>query len=201
MLYYHVPTLKEYHFDRAEDAEIGIFWERVLGVADNIRGLKYDPAPGERQCLWCDYKKLCPHYYGGRSACAPPPPAAADPVEELVDRYGHLREKMDELNAQLEEVKARIISLSEGAAGVAGKKYAFDISRAEKWEFRDREAVIAVLNEFDLYQKALGLTLKNIVLLMNDPDVPAPAREKLRLHAERSHVFDLHPKKHGGTPP
>ena len=201
MLYYHVPTLKEYQFDRAEDAEIGVFWERVLGVADNIRGLKYDPTPGERQCLWCDYKKLCPHYYGARSQCAPPAPAAADPVEELVDRYGHLREKMDELNAQIEDVKAKIISVSEGAGALAGKKYALDIRRAEKWEFRDREAVIGVLNEFDLYQKALGLTLKNIVLLMNDPSVPEPAREKLRRHAERSHVFDLHLKKNGGPKP
>jgi putative RecB family exonuclease len=195
MLYYHVPTLKEYHFDRAEDAEIGVFWERVLEVAGNIRGLKYDPTPGERQCLWCDYKKLCPHYYGGRGQCAAPAPAAADPVEELVDRYGHLREKMDELNSQIEDVKAKIISFSEGAEGVAGKKYALDIRRAEKWEFRDREAVIGVLNEFDLYQKALGLTLKNIILLMNDPAVPEPAREKLRSHAEKSHVFDLRLKK------
>lgn len=204
MLYYHVPTLKEYHFDRAEDAEIGCFWERVLGVADNIRGLKYDPTPGERQCLWCDYKKLCPHYYGGRSHCAPPVArAAADAglVEELVDRYGHLREKMDELNAQIEDVKAKIINLSEGAEGMAGKKYAVDIHRAEKWEFRDRSAVIGVLNEFDLYQKALGLTLKNIVLLMDDPAVPEPARQKLRLHAEKSHVFDLHVKKSGGPLP
>ena len=195
MLYYHVPTLKEYHFDRAEDAEIGVFWERVLGVAEKIRGLKYDPTPGERQCAWCDYKKLCPHYYGGRSQCAAPAPAAADPVEELVDRYGHLREKMDELNAQIEDVKAGIISLSEGAGSAAGKKYSLDIRRTEKWEFRDREAVIAVLNEFDLYQKALGLTLKNIVLLMNDPAVPEPAREKLRRHSERSHIFELHLKK------
>ncbi|HBW22633.1 MAG: hypothetical protein A2X28_07790 [Elusimicrobia bacterium GWA2_56_46] len=197
MLYYHVPTLKEYTFDRAEDAEIAVFWERVLGVAEKIRGLKYDPTPGERQCLWCDYKQLCPHYYGGRArgAAAAQAPIPADAVEELVDRYGHLREKMDELNAQIEEVKAKIVSLSEGAAAAAGKKYALEIRRSEKWEFRDREAVIGVLNEFDLYQKALGLTLKNIVTLMDDPAVPAPAREKLRRHAEKSHVFDLSLRK------
>ncbi|MFA6434804.1 MAG: PD-(D/E)XK nuclease family protein [Elusimicrobiales bacterium] len=200
MLYYHVPTLKEYHFDRAGDAEIGVFWERVLEAAGKIRALKYEPTPGERQCLWCDYKKLCPHYYGGRGLGAPPPPAAADPVEELVDRYGHLQEKMAALSAQIDEVKARIISLAEGASGAAGKTYALEIRRAEKWEFGNREAVIGVLNEFDLYQKALGLTLKNIVMLMNDPAVPEPAREKLRLHARRSHVFDLHLKKNGGTP-
>jgi hypothetical protein len=197
MLYYHVPTLKEYSFDRAGDAEIGVFWERALGVAGKIRGLKYDPTPGERQCAWCDYKKLCPHFYGGRPHCAPPAAAASAPdaVEELVDRYGHLREKMDELNGQLEEVKAKLISLADGAEGLSGRKYALDIKRTEKWEFRDREAVIGVLNEFDIYRKALGLTLKGIVSLMEDPAVPEPAREKLRGHAERSGVFDLRLRK------
>ncbi|OGS06961.1 MAG: hypothetical protein A2270_00820 [Elusimicrobia bacterium RIFOXYA12_FULL_51_18] len=195
MLYYHVPTLKEYTFDRAEDAEIGVFWERVLGVADKIRGLKYDPTPGERQCAWCDYKKLCPHYYGGRNQCAAPAPSAADPVEELVDRYGGLREKMDELNAQIEDVKAKIISFADGADSLGGKKYTVGIGRKEMWKFSNREAVIGVLNEFDLYRKALDLTLKNIVLLMNDPAVPEPAREKLRRQAEKSHVFDLQLKK------
>jgi len=199
MMYCHVPTLKEYTFDRAEDAEIGIFWERVLGVADKIRGLKYDPTPGERQCAWCDYKKLCPHYSGGSSrpfgGQAAQPSRQADPVEELVDRYGHLREKMDEINAQVEDVKSKIISIAGDADSLGGKRYTVGIGRKETWKFPDREAVIGVLNEFDLYQKALGLMLKNIVQLMNDPAVPEPAREKLRRHAEKSHVFDLSLKK------
>ncbi len=201
MLYYHVPTLKEYTFDRAEDAEIGIFWERVLGVADKIRGLKYEPTPGERQCAWCDYKKLCPHYSGGShppfgaQAAQPVSRPAADPVEELVDRYGRLREKMDALNAQVEEVKAQIISLAGDADSLGGKQYTVGIGRKETWKFPDREAVIGVLNEFDLYQGALGLMLKNIVQMMDDPAVPEPAREKLRRYAEKSRVFDLHLKK------
>ena len=200
MMYCHVPTLKEYTFDRAEDAEIGVFWERVLGVADRIRGLKYDPTPGERQCAWCDYKKLCPHYSGASNQpfsrpAVQPPGCPADPVEELVDRYGQLREKMDELNAQVEGVKAEIISLAGGADSLGGKRYTVGIGRKETWKFPEREAVIGVLNEFDLYQKALGLMLKNIVQLMNDPAVPEPAREKLRRYAEKSHVFELHLKK------
>ncbi|HOW90029.1 MAG TPA: hypothetical protein PL037_07085, partial [Elusimicrobiales bacterium] len=172
---------------------------RALGVAEAIRALKFDPSPGERQCAWCDYKQLCPHYYGGKGARAArsAPTAPADQVEELVDRYGLLREKMDELNGQLEEVKARIVSLAEGADDLAGRRYSLGIKRADKWEFRDRDAVIGVLNEFDLYQRALGLTLKGVVALMDDPAVPEPARARLRRHAERSRVFDLQVRKKG----
>ncbi|MBU2574985.1 MAG: PD-(D/E)XK nuclease family protein [Elusimicrobia bacterium] len=194
MLYYHVPTLKEYAFDRAEDAEIGVFWERALGVAENIRAARFDPSPGERQCAWCDYKKLCPHFCGGeerRPAAAP----EAEAVGELVDSYGRLREKLDEMSARAEELKARIISLADGAEVLAGKEYELNIKRVEKTEFRNREAVIAALNEFDLYQKALGLTIKNITALMSDPSVPEAAREKLLRLAGKSRVFDLIPRK------
>lgn len=194
MLYYHVPTLKEYAFDRAEDSEINVFWDRALGVAGNIRSSRFDPTPGERACSWCDYKKLCPHYGGAVSASrrdVPPAAAAQSPAGELVDRYGRLREKLDELTAQAEDLKAQIISVSEGAGLLAGKDYELEIKRTEKWGFRDREAVIAVLNEFDLYQKALGLTISNITALMSDPRVSAAARDKLLRQAEKSSVFDL----------
>lgn len=194
MLYYHVPTLKEYAFDRAEDAEISVFWERALGVAENIRGRRFDPAPGERQCAWCDYKKLCPHYYGGENS-RPSQSPEGDVVGELADRYGRLREKIDGLNAQLDEVKARLVSISPAPGVLAGKEYELELRRAEKWEFKDREAVIGVLNEFNLYQKALGLTVKNIVALLSDPAVPEAAREKLLRHAEKSGVFDINLRK------
>lgn len=194
MLYYHVPTNKEYSFDRAEDAEIGAFWERALGIAGDIRAAKFDPSPGERQCAWCDYKNLCPHY-GGAAARRPAAAAEAAAPGELADRYGRLREKLDEMSAEAEELKARIISAADGAGLLAGKEYELHIKRADKTAFRDREAVIKVLKDFDLYQKALGLTITNITALMNDPSVPAAAREKLLGLAEKSTVFELKARK------
>lgn len=197
MQYYHVPSNKEYSFDRAEDGEISVFWERVLGVAGDIRAEKYDPTPGERACAWCDYKKLCPHHGGGEADSVPAP--AAQPAGEsaggLADRYGRLLEKLDALSAEAEELKARIISLADGAGLLSGNEYELDIKRSERTEFRDREAVIAALNEFGLYQKALGLTVTNITALLNDPSVPEAAREKLRGLAVKSRAFEVKTRK------
>ena len=127
--------------------------------------------------------------------CAPAAAPAEGTPGELADRYGSLLEKLDGLNAEAEELKARIIALADGAGLLAGQKYELEIMRADKPGFKDRAAVIAVLNEFGLYQKALDLTLPKIAALMNDPSVPAAAREKLAAQASKSRVCELKVRK------
>ncbi len=190
MLYYHVPTNKEYHFDRADDREIGAFWERVLGVADSIKGLKFEPTPGERQCAWCDYKSMCPAFIGGQ---LPPPPAAAatSNIEELVDRYGRLKERMDEIQAQLAEVAASIAGASKDGGEYSGSSYTASVKKGHKWEFRDREAVIKVLNQFDLYQKAMTLTLSGITGVLESEGIPEEARKRLLEQAVKKTSVDI----------
>jgi len=165
MLYYHVPTLKEYRFERAGDREIGVFWDRVLCASGNIRARKFEPNPGEFQCHFCDFKKLCPVHA--------------------------------ELNAQLDAVAAELgcAHTGEGKAELSGKKYSLELSRGENWKFTDREAVIGVLNEFDLYQKALGLTLPKIVSMLDDPAVPEAAKNKLKRYGARSPRLEIKLKK------
>ena len=191
MLYYHVPTNKEYHFDRADDREIGTFWERVLGVADSIRGLKFEPTPGERQCAWCDYKSMCPAYMGGQVPPQQPPAAASSNIEELVDRYGRLKERMDEIQAQLSEVAASIAGASKDGGEFAGSSYTAVVKKAHKWEFRDREAVIKVLNQFDLYQKAMTLTLSGITGVLESEAIPEEARKRLLEQAVKKTSVDI----------
>jgi putative RecB family exonuclease len=191
MLYYHVPTNKEYHFERADDKEIGSFWERVLGVAENIRGLKFDPTPAELPCKWCDYKSLCPHFFGGHPHPPEEKPAAGENIEALVDRYGRLKERMDELQVQLDAVSADIGRSAKDGGEYAGATYTAQVKKGHKWEFKDREAVVNVLNQFDLYQKALNLTLTGITKVLEAPDLPEEARKKLLEQAVKKTALDI----------
>lgn len=191
LLYYHVPTLKEYPFERADDKEIGAFWERVLGVADGIKGLKFEPTPGERQCAWCDFKSLCPAFFGGHHRPADLPPPEAVKIEALVDRYGQLKEKMADLQAQLDEVAGSLGRAAKDGGEYAGSQYTARVKKNSKWEFRDREAVIGVLNKFDLYQKALNLTLTGITSVLESADLPEEARKKLLEQAVKRTAFDI----------
>jgi hypothetical protein len=191
----------------------------VLGAAENIRGAKFEPNPGEFQCHFCDFKSLCPVH---KESCKPPvsfipkksvkteepavlaaaeavplPPGSAAKVEALVDRYGHLKEEMDKLNAQLDQVARELgeIHTGTGKKELSGEIYSMELCRGESWKFADREAVISVLNEFDLYKNALGLTLPKIVAMLSDPVVPEAAKNKLKLHAVRDPRLEINIKK------
>ena len=191
LLYYHVPTLKEYPFERADDREIGGFWERVLGVAESIKGLKFDPTPAEQACAWCDFKSLCPHFFGGHPHPAGQPAASTENIEALVDRYGLLKEKMDDLQAQLSEVGESIGRAVRDGGEYAGSQYTAQVKKTPKWEFRDREAVIKILNQFDLYQKALSLTLTGITGVLESADLSGEARKKLLEQAVKKTALDI----------
>lgn len=64
MSFYHLPSLTEMTFERGSDKEMYEFWRKVLGVADEIRAAKFDPAPEENKCRWCDYRNICPVFTG-----------------------------------------------------------------------------------------------------------------------------------------
>ena len=191
MQYYHVPTLKPYVFERADDKEIGAFWDRVLGVAENIRGIRFDPTPGEQACAWCDYKSLCPHFFGGHPHPAEQLSSTTENIEALVDRYGRLKERMDELQAQLDEVGGSIARSAKDGAQYAGSQYTARVKKNSKWEFRDREAVIKVLNDFELYQKALTLTLTGISGVLDSADISEDARKKMLEQAVKKTAVDI----------
>ncbi len=74
LAFYHLPSLTEMTFERAPDKDIAAFWQKVLGVASDIRAGKFDPDPEEKKCQWCDYRNICPVYthqeYTGPSGAA-----------------------------------------------------------------------------------------------------------------------------------
>ncbi len=200
MLYYHVPSNKEYPFARASDSEIGGFWERVLETAENIKGLKFDATPGERECRWCDYKSSCPEYFGGHPRPEEPgAPASSERIEALVDRYGRLKEKMDEIKAQLDELAASIGRAAGNGGSYAGDSFTASVTKIPKWEFRDREAVLGVLDQFDLYQRAMNVTVAGLSGLLDSPDLSAEARKRLLEHAVRKTAVEIKVVRKPGT--
>jgi putative RecB family exonuclease len=199
LLYYHVPTNKEYSFERAGDKEIGSFWERVLGVAENIRGLKFEATPSERGCAWCDYKSLCPSFFGGHPHPADLVLPEVEKIETLVDRYGRLRERMEELQAQLDEVAAGIARAAKDGGEYSGSSFTAQVKKNSRWEFKDREAVIGVLNQFDLYRKALTLTLSGITSVLDSADLPEEARKRLLEQAVKKTAVDIKVTKKPGA--
>ncbi len=202
--FYHLPTLTEMTFERAPDKEILEFWQKVLGVASNIRAGKFDPTPGENQCRWCDYRNICPVFTGkaymGPSGAAalpllkghaaspvnPTPHAVVEPkkqtpvssaqevLSEKIDRYGNLEVELNKLRQEIIELMKQ-----QKFTRHFGTHYQAELSQKNVVTFEDREAVLTLLRQHGLLSKTLVPTQSTIAALLTDPSVSKEVQQKL----------------------
>ncbi|HBA62130.1 MAG TPA: hypothetical protein DCZ92_15215 [Elusimicrobia bacterium] len=116
----------------------------------------------------------------------------------LVDRYGRLKERMDELQVQLDAVAEDLGRAAKDGGEYAGSQYTAQVKKNSKWEFKNREAVIGVLNQFELYQKALTLTLTGIIGVLESEALPEEARKKLLEQAVKKTGYEIKVAKKEG---
>ena len=199
LCFYHLPTLKEMYFERADDQQITEFWHGVLAVADEIRAGKFSPTPGENQCRWCDYRNICPVFTGkeytgpmGFAVRKAAPAIAEQPKSE----QEILSEKIDRCGALLDEAKSlqkEIISLmrKNNFERHFGKQYKAELSRVEKLEFTDKEKVVELLRTLKLLAKVLVPTQSTVAGLLTDAAVPAEAKAKLQAFAKKEEDIQI----------
>lgn len=128
MCFLHVPSLTEDWIERATDMRLGMFWDRVLMTADDIRSARFNPTPEYKKCMFCDFGAECPaclapskHRFAG-SAYPQIPMARRDETPALIRlleagsiladvfvQLGHvaavLKPKLDEAVNRLKEGK------------------------------------------------------------------------------------------------
>ncbi len=210
MSFYHLPTQQELLFERSSDKEMYEFWQRVLGVADNIRAGKFAPDPDENKCRWCDYRNICPVFTGKEyegpggwgaktgtgtaSSAKPTVSAVAKTTEEI------LSEKIDRLGSMQQEekkLKTEIMSLMKELKFKRhfGSKFEAELIDTQKIEFKDQEKTMALLRRLQLLSKTLVPTQSSIRALLNDPTVEEPAKKQLRELATENNISDLEIKE------
>lgn len=237
MLYYHVPTNKQYFFDRADDSQIKEFWDGALATAEQIRANRFDPKPSEFACKWCDFKQYCPVFGGngrvpGHGNILPEQTSIihntssifqntssisentssisentssisqnTSPIiqntssisentshslkdtsglslTQMLNRYGDLEERKAVIEREQKALAERILEIASPGEYVTGR-YSAKIGTSSSWKAIDREAVIALLREYNLYGRACTLTLSGIVSLLGSGYVPE--KFKIRL--------------------
>ncbi len=181
--FYHVPSLKEYTFARADDFEIGLFWERVLRAAEGVKEGRFPPRPGDFQCRFCDFRSSCPVH-------AETSPRASQGLEELAAEYEAARGKAEALKIKL---VAALKAMPGGAAETGS--FSLKLKKGPRWSFRDREAVRALLREHGCYDRACAPLLSRVAELVDDESLSAEARRALRELAEPSETFEIELKR------
>ena len=202
MSFYHLPSQQELIFERSTDKEMYEFWQRVLGVADDIRAGKFPPTPDENKCRWCDYRNICPVFTGKEydgtngQAANPAVPAAKKRamvaksdeqiLAEQIDRLGALQQETDALRAEIVQLMKRL-----GFARHFGTKFQAELTTRKVLEFTDKEKTLELLRTLRLLAKTLVPTQSSISALLDNPHVSAQAKEQLRALAtelEKDHL-------------
>lgn len=207
--FYHLPTLQELSFERGSDKEMYEFWQRVLGVADEIRAGKFAPQPEENKCRWCDYRNICPVFtgkeYDGPSgwgakipqASAPvqtpaPAPVAAPaktPDEQLSDRIDRLGQLLQEEKRLRQEIADTM--QQKGYKRHFGAHFKAEVKEEKKRCFTDKQKTLDALRALGLLTKTLVPTQSTINALLDDPSVSPQAKAQLRALAEETVQTDL----------
>ncbi len=209
LCFYHLPTLKEMYFERADDKQIFEFWQGVLAVADDIRAGKFAPTPGESQCRWCDYHDICPVFtgkdyspsagaYGARLASSAPdssnqksaPKTEQEDLSDKIDRCGAAL-------AEYERLKKEIVSLmqKQGFTRHFGVNYLAELKATSHMHFADKQKVVELLRSLKLLQKTLVPTQSTVEALLQDEAVSPEDKAKIAALGSQTQQTDLELKK------
>ena len=205
--FYHLPTLHEMTFDRADENEINDFWHRVLATAEKVRMGEFPPAPSESKCRWCDYRNICPVFTGkeydgpnglaaknllsiapdmqpalAQPAAVQPALAKTTPLPKTPQEL--LSEKIDRFGALSDEIKAlraEILQLmrEQHFTRHFGAQYKAELAEKEIFEFENSEQIVALLKRLGLWEKTLVPTKTPIAALLPAPSVPQAGKEAL----------------------
>ena len=212
LCFYHLPTLKEMYFERADDKQIVEFWHGVLAVADDIRAGKFSPTPGENQCRWCDYRNICPVFtgkeytgpsgYGARfmAPAADVPPAQPAPAAQPKTVQEDLSDKIDRCGAafsEYERLKKEIIAIMETQHFTQhfGVNYQAQLKTKPRMDFKDKQKVVDLLRSLNLLKKTLVPTQTTVEALLQDPSIPEGQKAQISALGQKVEMTDLELKK------
>lgn len=112
---------------------------------------------------------------------------------QMLNRYGDLEERKAVIEREQEMLRKRISEMPLTSGEYKTARYSANIGSKSTWKADDRDAVIELLNEFNLYTQACTLTMSGILSLLNNDSLPLAFRERLKnlLRKETSAKIDI----------
>ncbi len=188
MIYYYVENLKEIKYPRAKESEIERFWDEILSIIENINTGRFDPKPSEKSCRWCDFKDRCPIYK--QSSDSNLEKICMEYIRKS-DEFYKLKNEMTELEIKIvEEMKAK--GKKEFISG--GKKFMIEKKLSSSDILKNKDEIIRILKENNLYEKTLRPTISSLSELINDDEVNHQIKTKLKsllTEEERLNITDI----------
>lgn len=199
--FYHLPTLKEHVVERRESGLVDQLKKKIVGTAEAILKDKFDPTPAENVCRWCDYKPICPifkHQFSPAQQqslldAARQTAGSDEELGALIDRYGELVAKLEELGGEASQAKAAVLAAlaKKGFVRAFGKKFEVVVSKSHKWEFSDKKKVIDLIKKAGLYDRILAPSAPKVAEVVEDPQLQLDLKAQLTELGVKNEVSDL----------
>ncbi|MEF3280017.1 MAG: PD-(D/E)XK nuclease family protein [Elusimicrobiota bacterium] len=186
MIYYYVQSLKEVAFERAKDSEINHFWEKVMDTVDKIKSKKFDPSPSDLACSYCDFKSLCPVMKDVNLK-------KNSKITELIKIDAQINEFMKKRT----EIEKEIIKemAEKDSITIKTENEEIIVNKTPQYEFKDRDKLINILKDNNLYEKVLKPTVKSVIEILNDEDISDEIKQKIKNISNVSYQIQLLRKK------
>lgn len=189
LIFYHLPTLTEHRAARRGASLVAELKARIVSTADGITRDRFDPAPAEGVCRWCDFKTICPIFkdqYAGMPA--PAAKAASEPeLAALIDAYGDALARVEAAQNDAQEA-AKSLSASlkkKGYVRAFGDRFEAVMTPGVKWEFLDKKKVVEAIKKAGAYEKVLAPSAPLVNKLIEDPATDGNLKAHLTELGER----------------
>ncbi len=203
LTFYHLPSQTALTVGPHKKEQIAVLREKIVDTAEQIKAEKFVPKPEERKCGWCDYKPLCPafkHEFAKQSnGAAEEQPAlrSDEKLAKLVDRYGKMKEDIDERDEKADKLKQAIIDTlrAKGYVRAFGSDYEVSAHFDDRWEFSDKDKVKEVIKNAGRWDEIIAPSASKVQKLMKNPNLPLDLKDRLQRLGKKVNHATLRVKK------
>lgn len=184
LILYHLPSQTPHRSGPHGADLVEALTEKVVRVAERIRGEDFAPAPSETKCNWCDYRTYCPIWSQPRAPAAEPKFDAKtdEQLARLVDRYGEMKSELQAREDEAEKVKESIVAAlrEKGYVRAFGDHFEAALHDEERWEFHDKRKVLDAIQRAGFWDRVIAPSAPAIQKLLKDPNIPLDLRDRLQ---------------------
>ncbi|MFC1967818.1 PD-(D/E)XK nuclease family protein [Chloroflexota bacterium] len=151
----------------------------VLEVAEGIASKRF-PATESPSCP-CDFPEHCPYYQHQYLKEAVRLSSDEElPIESIVEQYGLLQEQARQIEAQIDELKQRIVEFCQekGLNRVFGRGHAVTYKLVDRTGYKEDE-VRSLLEPEGLWERVIGLNSPKVNEILKSPEIPEEIRSRL----------------------
>lgn len=178
LLWHYLSFNKILHSQRSLE-QLELLKQKISALIDDIESATSFLPTQSALCNWCQFRSKCPlfkHQYTIETSVQKS--LTANEGVELVDKYSVLKQKKDEIDQQMEELKAKILQFAaqEGLRTIVGNKTKARLTEYAKLSFPKKDdprqkQFYETVKKIGLWEKLASPDLYELAKMINNNEI------------------------------